>query len=72
MILFASDLDNTLIHSYKRADEGDVCVEIPYELTYIFIDTRMSVQRTELVEISKAVTPHASYLSKETSRKPSG
>ncbi|MBP1565412.1 MAG: HAD hydrolase family protein [Oscillospiraceae bacterium] len=28
MILFASDLDNTLIHSYKRADEGDICVEV--------------------------------------------
>jgi HAD superfamily hydrolase (TIGR01484 family) len=28
MILFACDLDNTLIHSYKRADENDICVEI--------------------------------------------
>ena len=27
MILFASDLDNTLIHSYKRADSADICVE---------------------------------------------
>ena len=28
MILFASDLDNTLIHSYKRAAEDDICVEV--------------------------------------------
>ncbi len=28
MHLFASDLDNTLIHSYKRADPEDVCVEV--------------------------------------------
>ena len=27
MILLALDLDNTLIHSYKRAAENDVCVE---------------------------------------------
>lgn len=27
MILFASDLDNTLIHSYKKANENDICVE---------------------------------------------
>ena len=26
-VLFASDLDNTLIHSYKVAKAGDVCVE---------------------------------------------
>lgn len=27
MILFASDLDNTLIHSYKKANLQDICVE---------------------------------------------
>lgn len=27
IILFASDLDNTLIHSYKKADSNDICVE---------------------------------------------
>ena len=27
MILFASDLDNTLIHSYKKAADNDICVE---------------------------------------------
>lgn len=27
-MLFASDLDNTLIHSYKVADKRDICVEI--------------------------------------------
>ena len=27
-ILFACDLDNTLIHSHKRRREGDICVEI--------------------------------------------
>jgi hydroxymethylpyrimidine pyrophosphatase-like HAD family hydrolase len=26
-LIFFSDLDNTLIHSYKRAEEGDICVE---------------------------------------------
>ncbi len=31
IILFASDLDNTLIHSYKRALETDVCVEFKEE-----------------------------------------
>jgi len=27
-ILFACDLDNTLIHSYKKSREGDICIEI--------------------------------------------
>ncbi len=27
MILFASDLDNTMIHSYKKANENEICVE---------------------------------------------
>lgn len=27
MILFATDLDSTLIHSYKRAKKGDICIE---------------------------------------------
>lgn len=27
-MLFASDLDNTLINSYKKANENDICVEI--------------------------------------------
>ena len=26
-MLFASDLDNTLIHSYKKSGKGDICVE---------------------------------------------
>ncbi|MDR1579784.1 MAG: hypothetical protein LBS35_05460, partial [Synergistaceae bacterium] len=26
-VLFASDLDNTLIHSYRVAEAGDICVE---------------------------------------------
>ena len=26
-ILFACDLDNTLIHSYKSKREGDICIE---------------------------------------------
>ncbi|MDR2137476.1 MAG: hypothetical protein LBO68_04225, partial [Synergistaceae bacterium] len=26
-MIFASDLDNTLIHSYKRALPSDICVE---------------------------------------------
>ena len=28
IILFVSDLDNTLIHSYKKASENDICVEV--------------------------------------------
>lgn len=28
MILFASDLDNTIIHSYKSASEDEICVEM--------------------------------------------
>lgn len=31
MILFACDLDNTLIHSYKKADENDICVELYHD-----------------------------------------
>lgn len=27
MTLFECDLDNTIIHSYKKADENDICVE---------------------------------------------
>ncbi|MDD4843275.1 MAG: HAD hydrolase family protein [Anaerotignum sp.] len=27
-MLFASDLDNTLIHSYKKAKKDDICVEV--------------------------------------------
>ncbi|MCL2053069.1 MAG: HAD hydrolase family protein [Oscillospiraceae bacterium] len=27
-MLFASDLDNTMIHSYKTAKKGDICVEL--------------------------------------------
>lgn len=27
-MIFASDLDNTLIHSYKTAKSGDICVEV--------------------------------------------
>lgn len=37
MILFASDLDNTLIHSYKRADSTDVCVEVKDEKQLSFM-----------------------------------
>ena len=27
-ILFTCDLDNTLLHSYKHRQDGDVCIEI--------------------------------------------
>lgn len=37
MILFASDLDNTLIHSYKRADSTDICVEVKDEKKLSFM-----------------------------------
>jgi len=37
MMLFASDLDNTLIHSYKAAKTGAICVEVygGKELSYM-------------------------------------
>lgn len=40
IILFASDLDNTLIHSYKKAAESDICVEYKEEkaLSYMTPD----------------------------------
>ncbi len=31
MYLFACDLDNTIIHSYKKAQESDICVEMKDE-----------------------------------------
>ena len=37
IILFASDLDNTLIHSYKRADLLDICVEYKDEKALSFM-----------------------------------
>ncbi len=37
MILFASDLDNTLIHSYKKADPDDICVEVKEEKKLSFM-----------------------------------
>jgi HAD superfamily hydrolase (TIGR01484 family) len=37
MILFACDLDNTLIHSYKRAAKEDVCVESKEEKKLSFM-----------------------------------
>ena len=39
-ILFACDLDNTLIHSYKKFREGDICVEIYYGREQSFISPR--------------------------------
>ncbi len=37
MYLFATDLDNTLIHSYKNADINDVCVETKDEKKLSFM-----------------------------------
>jgi len=42
MILFASDLDNTLIHTYRKVKTGDVCVEVKdgRELSYMSPEAR--------------------------------
>lgn len=37
MFLFATDLDNTLIHSYKKAQENDICVETKDEKKLSFM-----------------------------------
>ena len=36
-ILFASDLDNTLIHSYKQKSDSDICVELYQEREQSFM-----------------------------------
>lgn len=40
MILFASDLDNTLIHSYKYRRDDDICIEHYEGREQTFISTR--------------------------------
>ena len=39
-ILFACDLDNTLIHSYKHKADGDICIEIYNGREQSFISNR--------------------------------
>lgn len=39
-ILFACDLDNTLIHSYKKRRENDICVEIYEKREQSFISAK--------------------------------
>ena len=39
--LFACDLDNTLIHSYKHREDGDICVEIYNSREQSFISPRV-------------------------------
>ena len=40
VILFACDLDGTLIHSYKKFRDGDICVEIYEGREQSFISAR--------------------------------
>ena len=47
--LFACDLDNTLIHSYKHRADGDICVEIYNGREQIFISCRVA-------ELLKSIT----------------
>ncbi len=46
-MLFASDLDNTLIHSYKNAKSGDVCVEVKdqKELSFMSSSAHMLLKK---------------------------
>ena len=39
-ILFACDLDNTLIHSYKHRADGDICIELYNGRAQSFISSR--------------------------------
>ena len=39
-ILFASDLDNTLIHSYKQKSDSDICVELYQEREQSFMSQK--------------------------------
>ncbi len=47
-ILFACDLDNTLIHSYKHKIDGDICIEIYNGREQSFISSRAVELLTEI------------------------
>ena len=47
-ILFACDLDNTLIHSHKHKADGDICIEIYNDKAQSFISSRAVELLTEI------------------------
>ena len=47
-ILFACDLDNTLIHSHKHRADGDICIEIYNDKEQSFISSRAVELLTEI------------------------
>ena len=49
-ILFACDLDNTLIHSYKHKTDGDICIEIYNDREQSFISSRAVELLKEIAE----------------------
>ncbi len=49
-ILIASDLDNTLIHSYKHKREGDICVELLNGAEQGFMSAKVCSQLSSLPE----------------------
>ncbi|GHU52132.1 hypothetical protein AGMMS49975_07330 [Clostridia bacterium] len=71
-MLFATDLDNTLIHSYKHKKDGDICVErkdgrelsfmppLAYEMlqgvSFVPVTTR-SLEQYERVKLLRTGTP---------------
>ena len=48
--LFACDLDNTLIHSYKHKTDGDICIEIYNGREQSFISSRVAELLREVVK----------------------
>lgn len=48
--LFACDLDNTLIHSYKHRADGDICVEIYNDREQSFISWRVAELLKEITK----------------------
>jgi len=58
-LIFFSDLDNTIIHSYKRATDGDICVETREgkELSYMSRVSYDMLQRVaQIVEFVPVTT----------------
>ena len=54
-ILLASDLDNTLIHSYKHKREGDICVEMLNGAEQGFMSGKVHAQLSALPECVELV-----------------
>lgn len=54
-ILLASDLDNTLIHSYKHKREGDICVELLNGAEQGFMSGKVHSQLSSLPECVELV-----------------